>query len=149
MKLAYGTIVLVVDGSRMILMRNLGDEVYPDLRVIDHRHFENPPNRDLLSDAPGLDFSAGYPGRSTMEQSNAHENNEERFVQQAALALGEAVRDTKNDVVVVAPPKALAVLRRHYDRTVKQSLIAELDKDFTKHPVAEITRLIIEMQPQH
>jgi protein required for attachment to host cells len=43
----------------------------------------------------------------------------------------------------VAPPHTLAVLRRHYDRTVKQRLIAEIDKDLTKHPVEEITRLVV------
>ena len=45
-------------------------------------------------------------------------------------------------MVVVAPPHTLSVLRHHYEPAVKARLVAEIDKDLTKHPVSEITRLI-------
>jgi len=39
-------------------------------------------------------------------------------------------------------------LRRHYDRSVKERLVAEIDKDLTKHPIEEITRLVVTHEPR-
>ncbi|MDE8650192.1 host attachment family protein [Novosphingobium album (ex Liu et al. 2023)] len=142
MKLVHDMIVLVVDGSRMLLLRNQGDEVYPDLRVIEHRQFENLPNRDLLSDAPGVDFSAGYPGRSTFEESDPHQANEDLFIAAAADTLASVAANGQDRLIVAAPPRALGELRRHYTQDVRARLVAEIDKDFTRHTVDEIARLL-------
>ena len=80
MKLAHDTIILVVDGARMVLLRNHGDAVQPDLRVAEHRQIEIPENRDILSDAPGVDMSRGYPGRSTLDQGDPHRAYEDQFI---------------------------------------------------------------------
>jgi protein required for attachment to host cells len=144
MKLDNGTIVLVVDGSRMLLLRNRGDEAYPDLAVLEHRAFRNPPNRELMTDAPGVGFSTGHPGRATFEEGDPHSVNAQRFVAAAADALAQAAHAQAGDLVVVAPPETLGTLRRHYDRAVHGRIVAEIAKDFTKHPVAEIARLIVD-----
>lgn len=143
MRLEPGMIMLVADGSRMLLLRNEGDEVYPDLRVIMHRGFDNLPNRDLMTDAPGVGHASGYRGRATFAEADPHQANEDRFVAEAATALGKMAQENHGNLVVVAPRHALGVLRRHYDRTVKARLVAEIAKDLTKHPVDEITRLIV------
>ncbi len=147
MKLKNGTIVMVADGSRMLLLRNEGDTVYPDLKVIEHRAFENPSNRELLADAPGVGFSSMGPGRSTYGDADPHQENEDRFAAAAARALAEAAKTSEGDLIVVAPPDTLGVLRRHYDRTVKARLLTEIGKDLTKHPVAEIVRLVAAHEP--
>ena len=41
-------------------------------------------------------------------------------------------------LVVVAPPRTLADLRRDFHADVKKLIMAEVGKDLTKHPVAEI-----------
>ena len=41
-------------------------------------------------------------------------------------------------LVVVAPPKTLADLRNAFHADVKARVIAEINKDLTKHPVGEI-----------
>jgi protein required for attachment to host cells len=142
MILKNGTILLVADGSRMLLLRNDGDAVYPDLKVIEHRAFDNPANRELLSDAPGVGFASMGPGHNTYDEADPHQQNEDRFAAGAARALAEAAGRNGGDLIVVAPPDTLGVLRRHYDRTVKSRLLTEIAKDLTKHPVPEITRLI-------
>lgn len=141
MRLPHDIIVLVADGSRMLLLKNHGDQAHPDLRVIGRRQFENPPNREMLSDAPGLGFSSGYPGRDTFSRSDPHQANEDRFLAGTAEALAE-VADSAAGLIVVAPPDALGELRRHYDARTRKALIAEIDRDFVKHPVDEITRLL-------
>jgi len=41
-------------------------------------------------------------------------------------------------LVIVAPPKTLADLREAFHADVKARVIAEINKDLTKHPVSEI-----------
>lgn len=141
MRLPHDIVILVADGSRMLLLKNDGDPVCPDLRVIGHRQMENPSNRELLSDAPGLGFSSGYPGRDTFSKSDPHQANEARFLAGAAEALAQAAVGAKG-LIIVAPPDALGELRRHYDARIRNVLVAEITRDFVKHPVDEIASLL-------
>ena len=147
MKINTGTIVLVVDGSKRLLLKNIGDDVYPKLEVIAHQEINNPPNRDQLSDAPGLSFQSMGTGRNAYEKSDPHQEKEDLFAIEAASVLAKAASENDDKIIVVAPPRTLSVLRHHYDRATKNRLLAEIDKDLTKHPVLEITRLIAAHQP--
>jgi protein required for attachment to host cells len=42
--------------------------------------------------------------------------------------------------LVVAPPRAIGVLRRAFTTHVRQAIRAEVEKDFVKMPVDEIER---------
>lgn len=78
---------------------------------------------------------------SSVEQTDWHEIGEQRFARAVADALEVLARD--RDVpgfVIVAPPRALADLRRALDGSVKHRIIAEIDKDLTSHPVEDIER---------
>lgn len=141
MILPHNIVILVSDGTRMLLLQNQGNPADPDLRVVDHRQIENPPNRELLSDAPGVGTSAGYPGRDTMARGDPHQENEDAFLVEIAGSLAEATEGSAG-LVVVAPPRALGVLRRHYDDKTRARLVAEIDKDLTRHPVEDIARLL-------
>lgn len=143
MRIATGTLVLVADGSKMLLLRNDGDAVYPELNVIEHRTIGNPPNREQMSDAPGISFSSMGTERDTYEEADPHQQREDRFAAEAAAALSKTVKVNEGDVIVVAPPDTLGVLRRHYDGATTARLIVEIDKDLTGHPVPEITRLLM------
>ncbi|MGE3691348.1 MAG: host attachment family protein [Novosphingobium sp.] len=142
MKIANGTMLLIADGTRMLLLRNQGDVVYPDLKVVEHRATDNPPNRELLSDSPGVSFASGHQGRDTHKAPDPHQENEDRFAAEAAAALSAIARHNEAGLIVVAPPTTLGVLRKHYGPHVKERLIAEIAKDLVNHPVAEITRLV-------
>jgi protein required for attachment to host cells len=41
-------------------------------------------------------------------------------------------------LVIAAPPRTLADLRRAFHDDVKARIVAEVGKDLTKHPVADI-----------
>ncbi|WCT78601.1 host attachment family protein [Novosphingobium humi] len=141
MKLAHDIIILVADGTRMLLLKNHGNPLNPDLRVIGHRQFENPPNRDLLADAPGISVSRAFPGHDTIARGDPHQANEDAFLMEAAEALAGVV-EASAGLVVVAPPRALGVLRQHYGDHVRARLLAEIDKDLVRHPVDDIARLL-------
>jgi protein required for attachment to host cells len=43
-------------------------------------------------------------------------------------------------LIVVAPPRTLAELRDAFHSDVKACILAEINKDLTKHPIAEIEK---------
>ncbi len=140
MKMAHGIRVLVLDGTRMVLLVNDGNSEAPNLRVIEHRHFTNPPNREIRDEAPGLNFSTGHPGRNTMERVDPHRENETRFIAFTAEWLDQLTSDDPAYLVVAAPPRVLAEWRRTCPTRLRKRVVGEVAKDLTKQPVAEIVR---------
>ena len=60
-------------------------------------------------------------------------------MERVAAALEDVVRRRHVPaLVIVAPPRTLADLRRAFHANVKARIVAEVGKDLTKHPVADI-----------
>jgi protein required for attachment to host cells len=139
-KLPHNAIVFIGDGRKALFLRNVGDEKFPDLRTERVFAEENPPTREQGSDRPGRGFPrAGAHRRGSMEQTDWHDIEEHRFVERVAAALEEVVRKRQVPALVIAaPPRTLADLRRAFHADVKARIVAEVGKDLTKHPVADI-----------
>ncbi len=45
-------------------------------------------------------------------------------------------------MIIVAPPRTLGELRKHYHKEVEKRLAGEIAKDLTGHPVPEIEKII-------
>ena len=70
-----------------------------------------------------------------------HVLEEQHFVRMVAANLERLVRASKvKKLIIVAPSRALAELRRAFHQDVKACIIAEVVKDLTKHPVDEIEK---------
>ena len=142
LRIPHNAIVFVGDGRKALFLRNAGDEKFPDLKA--ERVFidENPPTHEQGSDRPGRAFKrAGTNLRSGMETTDWHELEEHRFAHRVASALEQLVRSHKvKALVIAAPPRTLADLRQAFHADVKNRIIAEIDKDLTKHPIPEIER---------
>jgi protein required for attachment to host cells len=79
-----------------------------------------------------------------VEPTDWHHIEEHRFVTRVAAALENLVRERKVPAILIAaPPKALADLRRAFHADVKGKIIAEIDKDLTKHPIGEIEKHLL------
>lgn len=139
-KLPHDALVFIGDGRKALFLRNVGDEQIPDLRTEQVFKEDNPPNHEQGTDRPGRGFaSAGSPRRSGMEETDWHRLEERRFAVRVAAALEDVVR--KRDVpaiLVAAPPKTLAELRRAFHADVKAKIVGEVGKDLTKEPVDQI-----------
>ena len=137
--------VFVGDGRKALVLRNEGDAQFPDLKT--ERVFvdqKNPSTHEQGSDRPGSSHSSVGPRRSSVAQTDWHDLEEHRFAHEVAGALERLVRERKvKALVVVAPPRALADLRKAFHTDVKSRIVAEIDKDLTKHPVWEIERLVV------
>jgi protein required for attachment to host cells len=137
----HHAVVFVGDGRKALFLRNEGDEKFPNLKTENVFLDENPPTHEQGSDRPGRSHSSVGPGRSSVSQTDWHDLEEHRFAQMVAAALEKMVleRDVKA-VIVAAPPRTLAELRQSFHPQVQSRIIAEIDKNLTKHPVHEIEK---------
>jgi len=143
MRIPHDGLVAVADGGKMLFFRNQGDAFRPRLTLVHGEEAINPPARDQVSDAPGRAFSSVGPGRSAYERADPHQIEEERFAAEtAALLRQRALAGDYDALIVVAPPRTLGELRRHYHKEVTSRLLAEVPKNLTGHPVEEIERLL-------
>lgn len=140
-RIPHEAYVFVGDGRKALFLRNDGDEKFPNLKVERVLAQENPATHVQGSDRPGRAFASVGNHRSGMQQTDWHELEEQKFAREAAEALHTLVKtkDVKA-IVVVAPARTLAELRNAFHAEVKSRIVAELDKDLTKHPVYEIER---------
>jgi protein required for attachment to host cells len=136
----HDALVFVGDGRKALFLRNEGDEVYPNLKTEQVMTDENPRTRDQGADRPGRTFkSADTNRRASVQETDWHELEEQQFAKNVAAALDDFVRshDVKA-LVVAAPPATLAELRQAFKPDIKERILAEVDKDLTKHPVWQI-----------
>lgn len=139
MQLSHGTVVLVADGKKMLFLRNEGDGDHPHLIVERAEEQVDASTADQGTDRPGRTQSSVGPGRNAYEQADFHQIDEDRFAAAAADMLKRrALAHDYDALVVVAPPRTLGELRKHYHKEVADRLIGELDKDLTGHPVPDI-----------
>jgi protein required for attachment to host cells len=144
-EIPHDAFVFIGDGRKALFMRNAGDEKSPNF--LTERVFidDNPPTHEQGSDRPGRAFKrAGTNLRSGVGDTDWHELEEHRFAQRVAAAMEGLVRQRKvKALVVVAPPRTLADLRSAFHSDVKKRIIAEINKDLTKHPVLEIEKHLV------
>jgi protein required for attachment to host cells len=145
MQVPHNTVVVVADGKKMLFFRNEGDAEYPKLEVEGKREQEDLPDRDLKTDDAGRTFDAsGGAGRSAYEEVDFHQLEEDRFAHETADMLKKrALRNEFEQLIIVAPPRTLGELRKHYHKEVQKRLAGEIAKDLTGHPVTEIEKILL------
>jgi protein required for attachment to host cells len=141
-RIPHNAYVFVGDGHKALVLRNAGDEKFLDLKT--ERVFvdpKNPSTHEQGTDRPGREHSSVGPGRSSISQTDWHDLEEHKFAHEVAAMLERIVRERKVEaLIIVAPPRALADLRKSFHDDVKKKIVAEIDKDLTKHPVSEIEK---------
>ena len=144
MQVPHQAFVVVADGRKMLFFRNEGDAEHPNLVLERVREQDNPASRDQATDAPGTSFSSVGPGRSSYQETDFHQLEEDRFAAETADRLKRrALNNDFEKLIVIAPPKTLGELRKHYHKEVADRLIGELDKDLTGHPVDQIETALV------
>jgi protein required for attachment to host cells len=144
LKIRQGDWVIVCDGKKALVLENAGDEKFLNLKT--REVFDHPDLRthELGTDAPGRSFSSVGNGRSAMEQTDWHAQEEEKFLRKLAGHLDAAIKAGEaKSLILVAPPRALGVLRHAYSHNLRDALRAEIDKDLVKMPVHEIEKHLV------
>jgi protein required for attachment to host cells len=140
-KIRQGDWVVVCDGAKALVLENVGDEVFLNLKTRELHDHPNPPTHEQGTDAPGRSFQSVGTARSAMEQTDWHDQSERAFLNRLASRLDAAVKAGKiKSLVIVAPPRSLGVLRNAYSHNLRAVLRAEIDKDLVKLPLYEIEK---------
>ena len=148
MALPNNALVLVLDGRKSLFFRNHGDEEMIDLRTEAHDEREDRKDREIKTDAPGT-AATGLSGggdthRPAMEETDFHQQEEDLWVKDAAEELRKrALRNDFDALVIVAPPKALGVLRKELHKEVEKRVILTLNKEMSGRPIPDIEQLLV------
>jgi protein required for attachment to host cells len=143
MRVPHNSFIVVADGEKALFFRNRGDGEYPNLIVEKKEVHPNPKDGDQKSDASGSAHSRMGTVRPAMSETDFHQLEEDRFAAEAAeLLKARALRNEFDSLVVVAPPKTLGEMRKHYHKEVEKRIAAEVPKDLTNVPVEEIERIL-------
>jgi protein required for attachment to host cells len=144
MQVPHNTMIMVADGKKMLFFRNEGDSEFPKLEVERKREHDDLADAELRTSKAGRTFDAsGGAGRSAYEETDFHQLAEDRFAAESADMLKRwALRNDFDNLIVVAPPKTLGEMRKHYHKEVEKRLAGEIAKDLTGHPVPEIEKIL-------
>ncbi len=131
MQLPRGATVAVADGEKLNLFRNTGDEANPKLTVL--------PAADVASDNKG----SGARHQSSAANPDNSQVEEDSFSAGIADMLNRQVLDGKiTDLVIIAAPRTLGELRKHYHKKLSATLVGEIAKDLTGHAVHDVEKAI-------
>ena len=136
-----GEWVVVCDGAKALVLENTGDAKFPNLKTVEVFEQKALATHELGSDAPGRSHSSLGHGRSSVEQTDWHDQAERAFLVQLVKHLDAALAAGKvKSLIMVAPPRALGMIRPAYSHALRAAVRAELDKDFVKLPVYQIEK---------
>lgn len=135
--------VLVMDGGKMLLFKNEGSEAEPMLNIVTHLVQDSAATRDQGSERPGRTHESVGTRRSSHEQTDFHQQDEDQFAAEAADMLKREVLAHHIDaLLIVAAPRTLGELRKQLHTEVERRVIGEISKDIARRPTDEIMAAI-------
>lgn len=144
-KIRQGDWVVVCDGAKALMLENIGDELFPNLKTREVHGKPNPPTHEQGTDEPGRVFQSVGGTRSAVEQTDWHDQSEHEFLTKLAARLDAAVKAGQiKSLIIVAPPRALGVIRNAYTPALRAAVRAEIDKDLVRMPVHQIEKHLVE-----
>lgn len=144
MKIGTGDWIVVCDGRKALILENIGDRMFPNLRTKEVREQSDLPTQAQGSAAPGRVHQSIGEARSSIEQTDWHDESERSFLKALAERLNIAVTNGETSALtMVASPRALGMIRADYSDAVRKALHAEVAKDLVKMPVHEIEKQLL------
>lgn len=139
-----GDWVVVCDGRKALILENVGDEIFPNLRMRETREQENPPTSEQGTDRPGRVHDSTSASRSAVGQTDWHDQAEREFCVELAQWLDVAVQKKQtNNLIMIAAPRALGMIREAYTNGLEQAISEEIAKDYVNLPIYDIERLLV------
>jgi protein required for attachment to host cells len=135
------TWIVIADGNQAKVFEHDGPG--KGLRAFKELNFEQEPLKasEIMADKPGRSFTSAGPGaRSSMEYStDPVQERERKFVEKLAEVLNQKKQEGKFDrLVIAAAPAALGDIRPALSDQVKDTILAEMPKDLTNVPTANL-----------
>jgi protein required for attachment to host cells len=131
--------IAIADGEHARFVQPDADNVLRTIGSLDSTsaHLRS---RDIGSDRPGRSFESGTSAHHGVGQRHdLHTMEMEKFVRLVGDQLNAAsARDEFDDLLIVAPPRALHELREALDAATQAKLVGTLEKDLVKTPDHEL-----------
>jgi protein required for attachment to host cells len=137
----HGEWVVVCDGAKALILENTGDVKFPNLKTVQVLEQKDLPTHLVGADKPGRTHSSVGPGSSSVTQTDWHNQSEQVFLTHLAQRLdGDIAAGKVKTLILVAPPRALGMIRHAYSHALRGAIRSEIDKDLVKHPVHDIEK---------
>lgn len=129
------TWILVANGTQARVLEHSGPN--KGLSSIKGLEWSIPPlqSQDINTDRPGR----GATGGAMEPRTDAAQHREAEFARSVATALETKLGDFDR-LVIAAAPIALGNLRKALSEQIKKTIVAELDKDLTNLPTAQLDK---------
>lgn len=138
MLLPHGTVFAIVDGENFELYRNSGIEADPRLTALDVPELEA---TNFSAGARRLDGPTRHQAR-TGDGSNDGLDEAAHVAAVTGWLNQQVLSHDIEQLVVVADPRSLGEMRRHYHKQLKDILVAEVPKNLAGRPAQEIVRVL-------
>ncbi|QQR34499.1 host attachment protein [Devosia oryziradicis] len=135
------TWVLIADGAQARVLENTGPG--KGLKQVDGLDWAIDPlqAQDIVTDRPGSKSGGGAFGGGMEPRTDPVEHRETQFVKSVAATLDRKQQQGAFDrLVIAAAPIALGDLRKAISPAVKKAVVAELNKDLTNVPTAQLNQ---------
>jgi protein required for attachment to host cells len=136
-----GAWVVVCDGGKALIFENSGSPAAVELNEREVREHTGAPTHQQGTDQPGRVYQSFGSARSAVGQTDWHDEAERDFLESMARRLDAAIAAGETaDLIIIAAPRALGMLRAAYSPAIRQALRGEIDKDWVKVPIREIEK---------
>jgi protein required for attachment to host cells len=130
MLLPKDTTIAVADGEKINLFLNAGDETAIKLVAVPHDGVDHDPGARMARQSSPANPD---PGQAEEDQFSA---GIVQYLNKRALD-GEI-----QNLVIIAAPRALGEMRKHYHKALTAILLGEIPKDLTGHSQADVERAL-------
>lgn len=137
-----GSFIVAVDGSRMSIFRNIGEAFKPSLELVEEHQNPRFKSSELGDDKAGRNAQSSSPRKGAYEQTDLHQQEEDRFSREAAERMELLMKDSTNGLILVAAPRALGMIRQYIGPATSKQLSAEIAKDFGPHDAEPLTKML-------
>lgn len=142
-KIVRGTWIVVCDGAKALILENTGGSLKPDLQTRETLEQPSMPDREIGTDKPGRTHQSNGVGGSAVEETDWQEQAEKDFLKGVAAKIDALAQSREiRSLIIMAPPRALGVLRPHLGAQAQAAITAEIPKDLTNLPVDQIERYL-------
>ncbi|MFG1477346.1 host attachment protein [Xanthobacter sp. V4C-4] len=136
-------LVVVADGAKALLLADSGIAPQPRLAVVETFAEPHASTAAQGTDRPGRVHESAGVSRSAVETTDLHTEAETAFLKRLAQRVDAlAGAGDVRRLLLVAPPKALGVLREALGAQARALVVGEVAKDLVKLPVDEIAQHI-------
>lgn len=143
MRFSAETLLVLADGEKAAFFRNQGFNGQVRLKQLQRFGIENLASHEMGWDRPGRAFARIEPRRSAYEMPDFHEVEEARFLADLAQAIEvEMSAGQFFKLVIMAPPRALGLLRESLSADILDKVELALTKDYLNTPISDLEEIL-------